>query len=75
MHDISKQKLSTVESFNVIHFWIAMTILVHNWAGNSPVSVTLLRHIEKKNSIGCMNLKNWGKKSRFRFFSANSVGK
>ena len=41
------QKVSTVESFNAIPFWIAMTILVHNWAGNTHVSVALLRYIEK----------------------------
>ena len=45
--EVAQQRLSTVESFNAIPFWIAMTILVHSWASNTPVSVALLRYIEK----------------------------
>ena len=45
--ELAQQRLSTVESFNAIPFWTAMTILVHSWASNTPVSVALLRYIEK----------------------------
>ena len=74
VNEIAQQKVSTVASFNAIPFYIAMTILVHNWVGKTPISVAFLRYIEKI-SIGCQNLKKLKKNSKFRSFYANSVEK
>ena len=48
----AQQKILTEKIFNAITFQVAMTILVHNWAGNSPVLVALLPYVEKNSVYG-----------------------